>query len=88
METLSINLTPEMLALVPIVAALLQLVKSIKALSKLTDWFPVIAVGTGIGLTIITKVPDPVLPGIVIGLLAAGGYDFLKGKELVLPKGK
>lgn len=79
MENLTTTLTPEMLALVPIVAAILQVVKNIKAIEKLKDWFPFFSVAIAYGLCYYSNVAEPVLPAILIGLTASGAYDLVKG---------
>lgn len=78
MDTFTINLSAEMLTLVPIVAAILQLAKRIEAIAKLSQWFPFISVGIALGLGYLTKMTDPIYPSILIGLVASGGYDLLK----------
>lgn len=78
METLTINLTPQMLALVPLVAAVLQILKRLAFMDKFTEWLPFISIGVAMGLGFLTKMPDPILPSVIIGLVASGGYDLLK----------
>jgi len=41
----------------------------------------VLSVALGIVLAYLTKVPDPIVPGIMVGLAASGGYSFLKQKN-------
>lgn len=77
---LEIELTSEMLALVPIVAAILQVAKRIKAVENLKEWFPFLSVAVAYGLCYFSGVTQPVMPSIVIGLVASGGYDLVKGK--------
>ena len=79
MENLTVSLTPEMLALIPVVAAIIQLLKRVEAVKKLTAWLPFAAIGIALGLNYYTNIPEPVLPSIIIGLVASGGYDLLKG---------
>lgn len=78
MEELVIQLTPEMLVLVPVVATILQFLKRIEALAELKQWFPFLSIAIALGLGYLTKMPDPILPSIVIGMVASGGYDLLK----------
>lgn len=78
MDQSTVNLTPEMLAIVPVVAFLLQLLKRIPAVAKMKSWLPLVSVGTSIGLCYLLGVQDPVTPAIVIGLTASGGYDLLR----------
>lgn len=77
-ETLNITLTPQMLALVPVVAAILQMVKRVPQIEQIKGWLPFASLGIALGLCYITGVKEPILPAIVIGLVASGGYDVLK----------
>ena len=78
MEELTITLTPAMITLVPIVGAILQVLKRIEAIQKIKEWMPFLSVGIALGLGFLTKMPDPILPSVIIGLVASGGYDLLK----------
>jgi hypothetical protein len=78
MDTLNINLTPEMLALVPVVAVILEALKRISILEKLKPWMPFISIGVALGLGYLTGIVQPIMPSIIIGLVASGGYDLLK----------
>ena len=80
-----IVLTPEMLTLVPVVAAVLQMAKSIEMLANLKQWFPLVSLVLGVVACYITGVPNPIMPGVLIGLSASAGYDVLKLKK---PKGE
>ena len=77
-ETLNIELTPAMLALVPVVAAILQVIKRVEVMQKLKAWLPFVSIGIALGLGYLTKMSNPILPSIIIGLVASGGYDLLK----------
>ncbi len=78
MDELVIQLTPQMLLLIPIVAAIVQVVKQLKAIEKYTKWLPFVAIGVAYGLAMATNVADPILPSVIIGLAASGGYDAVK----------
>lgn len=80
-EQLIIDLTPEMLALVPIVATVLQLAKRIEAIAKLKQWYPFLSIGIALGLGYLTGMEEPIAPSIIIGLVASGGYDLLKAPK-------
>lgn len=80
LEDYSLTLTPAMLALVPVVAAILQFAKRIKAVQEIKEWLPVISIGLSFGLAQLTKLPDPIIGSVVIGLVACGSYDLLKAK--------
>lgn len=77
-EQLTLTLTPAMLAIVPIVAMLLQLLKRVELIQKYKDWLPVISIGASILLTYLATIANPIMAGIIIGLVAAGGYDVFK----------
>lgn len=78
MENLTITLTPQMLYLVPIVGAILQVIKGLGVYEKIKKWTPFLAIGISLALGFLTKMNDPILPSIIIGLIASGGYDLLK----------
>jgi len=78
MEELVVQLTPGMLLLIPIVAAIVQVIKQIKAIEVYKKWLPFLAIGIAYALAIATKMADPVLPSVIIGLAASGGYDAVK----------
>ncbi len=78
MEDFSITLTPAMLALVPVVAALLQFAKRLDFVQEMKQWLPLISIGIALGIGYATKMPNPIMNSIVIGLVASGGYDLLK----------
>jgi len=83
MNELQITLTPEMMALVPLVAAILQVIKRVSWFQddKVKAWLPFVSVGVSLGLAYLTKMEDPILPSIIIGLVASGGYDLLKAPK-------
>jgi len=77
--TLELTLTPQMLAIIPLLAVAMQMLKGLQPLQKLKPWFPLLSVGVAIGLAILMKMgPDlqgQALAGIVMGLATSGGYD-------------
>ncbi len=81
MEDLTFQMTPQVLALIPVVAAILQVLKRIEPIQQVKQWLPFIAIALSIGLAYLTKVPDPIMPGIVAGLMAGGSYDLLRGAK-------
>lgn len=89
MENLNIELTPAMLALVPIVAALIQILKKILAIKYIPaevgifikELLPFASILIAFGLLYFQNLVEPLLPAIIIGLIAAGGYDVLKQKK-------
>lgn len=80
MEDYTLTLTPAMMILVPVVATILQFAKRIEAVQKIKEWLPVISIGVSFGLAHLTKLPDPIIGSVIIGLVACGSYDLLKAK--------
>jgi len=78
MEELQISLTPEMLALVPVVAAIIQVLKKIPSISKIAAWMPFAAIGIAMLLAYGLNGEVDVLPSVVLGLTASGAYDLLR----------
>lgn len=78
----SITLTPEMLAIIPGIALVLQLLKNVPAFAKIGAWMPFVSIGVGIIYAVLSKmgadVGAQVLTGILMGVAASGGYDTLK----------
>jgi hypothetical protein len=89
MENLNIQLSPAMLALVPVVAAIIQVLKKFLAIkhipNKITifikELLPFASILIAFGLLNYQKVSEPLLPAIIIGLTACGGFDLLKQKK-------
>jgi len=81
MENLNIELSPVMLAMIPVVAALLQMLKKIPYIVQYKEWLPMVSMVISFGLLYYQKVPEPIIPAIIIGLTACGGFDLLKGKK-------
>jgi hypothetical protein len=80
MEEFVVEVTPEMAVLVVIVGAILQVAKRIKALDKLKQWFPFLAIGVAYALaTLSGDTENIVMASVVVGLVASGGYDLIKG---------
>lgn len=81
LEDFTIQLTPQMMALVPVVALFLQVLKKIEAIQTVKAWFPFVSIAIAFGLCYsLGEVENAVLSSIVIGLVASGSYDLLKGK--------
>jgi len=76
---LVINLTPQMLSIIPLLAVAMQMLKGIEPVAKLKAWFPLLSVVVAVGLAIVMKMgPDTqsqIMAGVVMGLATAGGYD-------------
>lgn len=81
MENLNVEMTPAMLALVPVVAAILQMIKRFPIPVQAKEFLPGISMLIALGLLCAYEVPDPILPSVLIGLMASGGYDLLKQKK-------
>lgn len=91
MENLNVELTPAMLALVPIVAAIIQVLKKFLAIKQIPTevsifikgLLPFVSMAVAFGIMQYQKVPEPLLPALMIGLTAAGGYDLFKQKKKI-----
>jgi len=81
MENLNLELTPAMLAMVPIVAATIQMLKRIPAIEKLKEWIPLLSVAMSCGFMYYQGAQNFLLAGTIIGLTACGGFDALKQKK-------
>jgi hypothetical protein len=81
----NIELSKTMLALVPVVAWLIQQVKEIPALSFLKQWLSYISVVAGVGMACLVNwnfsPQETIIPGIIMGILATGGYEMMKTKN-------
>jgi len=74
-----IELTPLMLLLIPLVAAILQAVKQVPFIVNRSWLIPFIGMPIGVGLCFVFKDPLPWGDGILIGLSAVGLYEAGKG---------
>lgn len=78
----NIQLTPEMLALVPIVALLIQLLKNLPLVAKILPYLPFISIVIAYVLAIIqlgtANWQVSIIPAIAVGLIASGAYDAVK----------
>ena len=83
MENLSVEMTPAMLILVPVVAAIIQMVKNVPQVAKYREFLPLASLALGVGAAYLQNIPNPIVAGVIIGLTAAGSYDVLKGKKVV-----
>lgn len=73
--------TEKIIQAVAIVAALLQIIKTIPVIDRFKAWFPLASVALGLGLASAMNLPDVIVTGILIGLSASGGYDLFKSKD-------
>lgn len=85
MEQLNIELTPAMLVLIPVVAAIIQQIKKIPQLKIYRNLLPLVSLAFGIGLCFLQKLPNPIMAGILIGLSASGAFDVLRNKTTKPP---
>jgi len=93
MENLNMVITPGMLALVPVVAAIIQTIKRIISAApipeKITvfikEFLPVISmlVAFLILLSVYKQPSAALLPGAMVGLTACGGFDLMKKSKNV-----
>jgi len=80
----TIILTPEMLAQIPLIAMILQVLKKLPIYAKVQPYTPLIACGLGIAAAFATAIPNPLIAGILIGVTASAGYS--QFKEISKPK--
>ena len=78
-ENLTITLTPAMMAIVPVVAALLQVAKTFPIVVKFKAYMPVFSIVIAGVIAHLAKVEDPYMAGVLIGLASSTGYDLFKG---------
>jgi len=76
---LAIKLTPELLAIMPLMSAALQLLKELPLPTVIRNHLPLVGIGIAVGLAYLAGVPDPAWSGVVMGLATCGGYKALKG---------
>jgi len=74
-----ITLSPELLALVPFVVGLLQLIKRFSFAETIKPFIPFVAIAISCGYCYVQQIPDPVVSGLLLGMVASGGYDAAKG---------
>jgi prepilin signal peptidase PulO-like enzyme (type II secretory pathway) len=79
-------LVAAMLAIVPVVAIILQAVKQTPIGGKLSAYMPFISMAIGVAAAFIAKMPNPVGAGVVIGLLASGSYSAFSGVSSISAK--
>jgi len=79
-ETIVVD--PKVLALVPIIAAVLQAVKILPVAQKFLSWLPLISLAAGVGLvgayTPDLPIGEIILTGLVLGASASGLYSATK----------
>ena len=85
---IKVELTPGMLLLIPVVAALVQVLKdkilAIKYIptgisDAIKSVLPYVSIAIAFGLLCYAGVEKPLLESIMIGLSASGGYSAVKG---------
>ncbi len=73
-----IQLAPEMLMLVPLVAALLEVMKRIPLVAQIKEWMPFLAIGASLGVIYAQTAELQFMPAVVMGLMASGAYSGVK----------
>lgn len=73
-----LNATPEKLVIM--IAAIIQIVKQIPFFSNKLDWLPLIAIGIGVGLAFAASMTNPIIAGVMLALMAIGGYETVTRK--------
>jgi len=80
MEDTTIQLTPAALALVPLIAGIIQQLKLLPIIAPARPYMSLVALVLGVALSFATSVANPVTSGLVIGLMAVGGYKVMGAK--------
>lgn len=80
MEQLSLEITPAMLVLIPVVAAIIQQIKKVPQLKQYRQLLPLLSLALGVGLAYLQVLQNPIMAGILVGLSASGAFDVLKDK--------
>jgi len=73
-----IQLAPEMLMLVPIVAAILEVLKKIPLIEGIKEWMPFLSILLSVGVIYAQTGESQIMPAIVMGLMASGAYSSVK----------
>lgn len=74
----TITLTPAMLALVPTVAMILQVIKKTPIFNYVKPYYPIISCATGILVAYCSGMDNSIVAGLMIGLSASAGYSQFK----------
>ena len=85
MDNFATELSAEAMALVGVIAVIIQQVKGIKPIEDLKARVPniynIVSMGLGIGAAYMLAIPNPIIAGIMMGLMASGAYSATK-KEI------
>ena len=73
-----ITLTPAMMALVPVVSMIMQVIKGVPIYDKIKAYTPIVTMVIGIGAAYAASIANPIVAGILIGVTASAGYDSFK----------
>ena len=72
------NLDPEILMLVPLVTAILQVIKKIPQAKAILPFLPFVSMAVSLGLLYAQSNHLQVIPAITLGLMASGLYSGVK----------
>lgn len=73
-----IALTPEMVALVPVIAGVLQALKKIPIIDQIKAYMPFVSMLLGLGIVYAQTSEIQIIPAVMIGLTASGLYSGVK----------
>ena len=73
-----IALSPEMIALVPVIAGILQALKKIPIIDQIKAYMPFISMLLGLGIVYAQTNEIQIIPAVMIGLTASGLYSGVK----------
>ncbi len=73
-----ILLSPAMLMFVPVVAAVLEVLKKIPLIERIKEWMPFLSMGLSLGVIYAQAGELQIMPAVVMGLMASGAYSSVK----------
>ncbi len=80
MDNMTVTITPAMMALIPLIAAILQVAKRIKLFGNIKEYFPFISIGLTYAIIWVSGgiEGNAVIAALIIGLVASGAYDMVR----------
>ena len=82
MDSFATELSAEAMALVGVIAVIIQQVKGIKPIENLKTRVPniynILSMGLGVGAAYMLAIPNWPIAGIIMGLMASGAYSTTK----------
>jgi len=72
-----------LILLIPAVVQILKKIPVLTVLQKSIPVYEILSIALGIGGAFALGIPVPIINGIVAGLAAGKGYDFVKGEKKI-----